>query len=120
MEDGDFFASGAQLEGEGVTLVFSGNRPGAFWTAAKTQLNLSAPTAGPLQGLLIVSRAQGNDNVRITSTQGTLNGVIYAPTTGMTVSAGSEISAPRVVCANLSLTLGSTLEITGADVPKDG
>jgi hypothetical protein len=120
MEDGDFFASGAQLEGEGVTLVFSGNRPGAFWTAAKTQLNLSAPTAGPLQGLLIVSRAQGNDNVRITSTQGTLNGVIYAPTTGMTVSAGSEISVPRVVCANLSLTLGSTLEITGADVPKDG
>ena len=119
MEDGDFFVSGAQLEGQGVTLIFSGSRPGAFWTAAKTQLNLSAPTEGPLQGLLIVSRAEGSDNVRITSTQGTLNGVIYAPATGMSVSAASEISVPRVVCANLSLTLGSTLEVTGADVPKE-
>jgi hypothetical protein len=120
MEDGDFFASGAQLEGEGVTLVFSGARPGAFWTAANTQLSLSAPTEGPLQGLLIVSRAEGNDNIRINSTQGTLNGVIYAPATGMALSAGSEISVPRVVCANLSLTLSSTLEVTGADVPKEG
>jgi hypothetical protein len=73
-----------------------------------------------LQGLLIVSRAQGNDNIRINSTQGTLNGVIYAPTTGMVVGASSEISVLRVVCANLSLTLGSTLQVTGADVPKDG
>jgi hypothetical protein len=49
-----------------------------------------------------VSRADGNDNIRITSTQGPLNGVIYAPATGMALSAGSEISVPRVVCANLS------------------
>jgi hypothetical protein len=119
MEDGDFFVSGAQLEGEGITLVFSGSRPGAFWTTAKTQLKLSAPTEGDLQGLLIVSRAQGSDNVRINSTQGTLNGVIYAPATGMSVGAGSEVSVPRVVCANLSVTLGSTLEVTGADVPKE-
>jgi hypothetical protein len=67
-----------------------------------------------------VSRAEGNDNIRINSTQGTLNGVIYAPTTGMAVGAGSEISVSRVLCANLSLTLASTMEVTGADVPKDG
>jgi hypothetical protein len=117
MQDGDFFMSGAQVEGEGVTLFFTGARPGAFWTAAGTQLDLSAPTAGPLEGLLIVSQAQSGDNVRLTSTQGTLNGTIYAPRTGVSVSAGSDVSVPRVVCANIGLTLNSTLSITGTDVP---
>jgi hypothetical protein len=56
MEDGDFFASGAQLEGEGVTLVFSGSKPGAFWTAPKLSSACPHQLTGLCKDSLIVSR----------------------------------------------------------------
>lgn len=114
MNNGDFFVSGAKLEGKGVTIVQSGTNPGKFWTAHGAQLDLAAPTEGILKDLVIVSRAKGVNTVMvyIGGTTGKLVGTIYAPEAGVGILHTADVSVTRVICLNLWIN-GSALEVTG-------
>jgi hypothetical protein len=116
MNGGDFFVSGARLKGEGVTIVMGGAQPGAFWCAAGAQLDLSAPTDGPLRNIVLVARARGGRGMQLDGTKGQLKGLVYAPQATASLSAKSNVTLDRLFCANLSLTLSSRLHITGQDL----
>jgi hypothetical protein len=116
---GDFAVWHSRLIGEGVTIVLlPGDKPaGSFNTQFGAQVELSAPTTGPLQNLVILSAAKGNGQISMQDTQGMIKGTIYGPQAEMKLSGGSRVSVTRVICNNLSLVLKAALEITGADMP---
>ncbi len=117
---GDFAVwNGTKLIGEGVTIVMlpGAKEAGSFNTQFGAQVQLSAPTEGPLQGLAVLSGAQNGDKISFQATQGQIRGAIYAPQAGLKLSSDSRVSITRAVVANLSLVLKAALEITGADMP---
>lgn len=114
---GDFFVSGALVQGKDVTIVLAGEKPGRFWTAGGARLDLSAPTEGPMQNLLLVSRAEGWNMLQIDDTKGRFKGLVYAPAAGVGVSAGSQLIFDRIICANLGLALSSQMQVTGKATP---
>ena len=116
MNGGDFFVSGALVQGKGVTIVMSGAKPGMFWIAGNARLDLSAPTEGSLKNLLVVSRSEGWNKLQFSSAKGRFKGLIYAPKAGVGVS-GSDLTFDRLICANLGLTLEANVQITGEPVP---
>lgn len=110
---GDFFVSGAHLHGAGVTIVMSGARPGAFWCASGARLDLSAPTEGPLQNIVLIARAHNDRGVQFDGTKGQLKGLVYLPQATANLSAGADVTLDRLFCSSLGLALGSQLHITG-------
>ena len=114
---GDFFVSGALLQGKDVTIVMAGAQPGRFWTAAGAQLDLTAPTQGVLKNLLLISRAKGWNMLQLGGGEGHFNGLVYAPKAGIGISAGAKLRFDRVVCANFSVDLGSNVTVTGKPTP---
>lgn len=90
------------MAGTGVTLVllsstsFTGN----------AALNLSAPTSGTYNGILIYQPSSNTDNLSLTGNAGsTLKGIIYAPASKVTFTgnSGSNVYADFVV-KSLTLT----------------
>ncbi len=114
----DFAVWHSRLIGEGVTIVMvpSDKEAGSFSTQFGAQVQLSAPTSGPLQGLVVLSAAKG-DKISFQATEGQIRGTIYGPEAGLKLSSDSRVSLTRAVVSNLGLVLKSTLEITGADMP---
>ncbi len=111
---GDFFVSGAHLQGPGVTIVMSGAEPGAFWCASGAQLDLSAPTEGPLRDIVLIARAQkGGRGLQLDGARGRLKGLVYSPRATASLSAKSEVTLDRLFCSSLGLTLGAQLHVTG-------
>lgn len=119
---GDFAVwNDSKLVGQGVTIVMmpGAKEAGSFNTQFGVQMQLSAPTEGPLQGLAVLSAAKG-DKISFQATRGTIQGTIYGPQAGLKVSSESRVSVTRAVVANLSLVLQGALEITGADILGNG
>jgi hypothetical protein len=116
MNGGDFFVSGARLEGEGVTIVMSGQQPGAFWCAAGAQLDLTPPTTGPLQNIVLIARAQNGRGIQLDGATGQMKGLVYSPTATASLSAKADVTLDRLFCSSLSLALGSQLHITGQNL----
>lgn len=116
MNGGDFFFSDAAVTGEGVTIVLAGEKPGGFWTAAGTRLNLTPPQDGPLKGIVILSRAEGWNRIQIGQTEGRIQGLIYAPKAGLSIGHKSTVTVDRIICANLGVSAESALTVTGAPV----
>ena len=114
---GDFFISGARLQGKGVTIVMAGAQPGRFWTAAGAQIDLSAPSDGVLKNLLLISRAKGWNMLQLGGGEGHFKGLVYAPEAGIGISAGTKLTFDRVICANFSVDLGSDVTVTGKPTP---
>ena len=119
---GDFAVWHSRLIGEGVTIVLvPGAKPaGSFNTQFGAQVQLSAPTTGPLQNLVILSAAKGNGQVSMQDTEGQIKGTIYGPQAEVKLSGDkTRVSVTRIICNNLSLVLKAALEVTGADMPGD-
>lgn len=117
--DGDFFINEAQLEGTGVTIVMSGQRPGKLLWATGAQVRLSAPTEGSLKDILIVSAgtAQGSEtDVGFNGAKAMLRGTIYAPRGRVGAYFKANVTVGHVICANLMMNTGSTLFVVGAAV----
>ncbi len=110
---GDFFVSGARLQGQGGTIAMSGAQPGAFWCASGVQLDLSAPTQGPLRNIVLVARAHNNRGLQLDGAQGQLKGLVYAPQATASLSSKSDVTMDRLFCSSLGLTLGAQLHVTG-------
>lgn len=120
---GDFFVSGARLSGQGVTIVMSGARPGAFWCASGAQIELSAPSEGALRNIVLIARARNDRGIQFDGGQVQMKGLVYSPQATASLSAKADVSLDRLFCSSLGLALGSKLRITGQNLslqaPKD-
>ena len=114
--DGDLFVSGATLTGQGVTILMSGDAPGKVLLANGCSLNLSAPKAGALKDLLLVSWRASQDNdtdIALTGATAMLDGVVYAPQGCVGASSKAKVTAAAVVTYSLILNTGATLDVLG-------
>ncbi len=121
--NGDFSAIGPTVEGQGVTIVMAGDKPGALSFSLGAKFNASAPTSGKLKDLLVISRASGTfaSGVSFASAQGNMQGILYAPTSSVSVQNSTGIKVSKIIALNVSVTSGS-MEVTGlpaANAPAD-
>lgn len=113
---GDLEVFRATLEGDGVTIIMSGNRPGSIFFSS-CQIRLTAPKMGPLKRLLLVSTpAQEADTHCITmyDVKAALDGAIYAPGGGVQIDSSSQVTTTALVCQQLWLIEKASLKVTGA------
>jgi Putative Flp pilus-assembly TadE/G-like len=69
-----FVVDDAQIVGDGVTIVLADDRVKLFWTGAK--LRISAPTSGPLAGIVLTGTRDPVDH-NFTNSTIDLHGVVY-------------------------------------------
>ena len=84
--------------------------------ANNCNMNLSAPRAGALKDLVLVSwrAVQENDtSVSLSAVTAILDGVIYVPQGSVGLSANAKVTAGAVLSYSLSLNTGATLDVTG-------
>lgn len=105
-EKGISIASGATLKGTGVTLVFTNfsspfnsTKVGTFSAAGGATIQLSAPTSGTWEGILMYqdSRTAEKSTMSMTVTGNTLSayeGTIYAPSNEVKFTGNSSMSTP--------------------------
>ena len=92
------------MTGTGVTLVLLGSTSTSL--TGNSALNLTAPTSGPYDGILIDQPSSNANALSLTGNSGsTLEGIIYAPSAAVTMTgnSGSNIYADFVV-GSLTLT----------------
>ncbi|BCM91596.1 hypothetical protein IAD21_03471 [Abditibacteriota bacterium] len=113
--NGDFSAIGPTIEGEGVTIVMAGNKPGSLRFSLGARLNASAPTSGKLKDLLIISRAGGDfagDVAFASAGNSELKGIIYAPNTAFSTQYTRNVTVSKIIAKNVSVTSGN-VTVTG-------
>lgn len=113
--NGDFDAIGPTIEGEGVTIVMAGDKPGALNFSLGARFKASAPTSGKLKDLLFISRAAGNlaRGISFAQAQGDMQGLLYAPNSSVLVLSQSQVRVSKVIAYNVDVT-GSRMEVTGS------
>lgn len=118
IHNGDVFLDGAEVDGRDVTIILYGKEPGCFTVRGTSQVKLSAPREGPLQNLLVVVGGR-QDGLQVTFDEAVteLDGVIYAPVSGVALFSGAQVKASAVVAWSLTLLEKSRLEVTGQRVP---
>jgi Flp pilus assembly protein TadG len=103
--DGSLSLTGnVSMTGTGVTLVLLGSTSTSL--TGNSALNLTAPTSGPYDGILIDQPSSNANALSLTGNSGsTLEGIIYAPSAAVTMTgnSGSNICADFVV-GSLTLT----------------
>jgi hypothetical protein len=94
----------------GVTLYFPNGGISMSGTGA---INLTAPSSGPYNGILIW-RPAGNSSPAALSggSSETLNGIVYVPGAALTYSGGSNTTAPNttIVCSSLTMSGNSYID----------
>jgi len=105
-------ASTVTLTGTNVTLVLLGSST----FPANTAMNLTAPTTGTYNGVLIYQPLSNTNSLALTENSGaTLNGIVYAPGAAVTITgnSGSSIFAD-FVSQSLSLVGPATFNDYGS------
>jgi Flp pilus assembly protein TadG len=119
IEGGDFrINSNAQISGDGVVFYLAQGISLQF--SGTATLDLSAPTSGPYEGLLIFgSRNSTGVSHTINGNVGsTLDGAIYAPTSHLTVSGSAQTSAngcTQFVTGTVTFTGSGSINISCED-----
>ena len=115
--NGDFSAIGPTVEGEGVTIVMAGDKPGALSFSLGATFNASAPTKGRLKDLLVVSRASGTfaSGLSFAVASGRLKGIVYAPNSSVSLSSKAQVQVSKIIAQSVDVT-GSFLDVTGNEV----
>lgn len=109
LEGGLSLGGTASLSATGPVTLYIPN--GGITMAGGTSVNLSAPTSGPYQGILIWQPSSNSTNPATIvggATQG-LNGLIYMPTTKVTYTGNSAATTATFVV--YTLTLKGTVDI---------
>jgi hypothetical protein len=107
MSGGDFVSNGGTVNGTGVTIVLTGSAAVTFNGGVE---NLTAPTSGNTQGMVIYQPA--SDTSAMTMNGGdpgtcplsgapSFSGAVYAPSAAMTVD-GTEWSPSTIVAGSIS------------------
>lgn len=120
--DGDLWIqNGCKIDGQGVTILMAGDRPGQMTVGHETVMELSAPTDGPLQG--VVFGHTGRDKSTIFwGGEVKLKGLIYVPTSDWQVLNTAKVEVGAVVCNTMKVSNGGKLTVTGefrVPVPKE-
>ncbi len=104
---GDFVMHGGQLTGSGVTIVLEN---GAIDWNGNAQPNLSAPTSGPYQGLLIDAPVSNTNTMRINgNSNSTLTGTVLLPGAAIVVN-GNNSQLQKTD----SQLIGYTVDLSGS------
>jgi hypothetical protein len=114
INNGDFSAIGPTVEGEGVTIVMGGAKPGALDFSLSARFNASAPTSGKMKDLLVISRMNNPlaSGIRFAVAQARLKGILYSPNAPISVQSKSSVQVGKVIARALDVT-ASTVDITG-------
>lgn len=103
--------SQAVISGQGVTLIFTGSSPSTIANVAiagGASLNLTAPTSGTFQGILMYqdSRANLADNSISGNAGSKLQGAVYFPKQSVTFTGNSSMQSEclRLVALRLKFT----------------
>lgn len=117
--NGDFSAIGPTIEGQGVTIVMAGDKPGMLSFSLGAKFNASAPESGKLKDLLVISRAAGTfaTGVSFASAQGDMKGILYTPTSSVSVQSKSSVAVSKIIALNVDVT-GAQLNVTGSEEPN--
>jgi hypothetical protein len=112
IENGNFSIGGrSQITGAGVTFYFVNG--GTLKLAGNASLTLSAPTDGPLSGILYFgSRTSAGANPKITGTSAsTLRGAIYMPASDIAFAGNSSTTngCTQVIARTVTFTGSSSL-----------
>ncbi|MGH8011622.1 MAG: hypothetical protein ACREQ4_03870, partial [Candidatus Binataceae bacterium] len=105
----------ATLSGSGVTFFLNGAAYAPVVLSGDARVNLSAPVAGPLKGILFFqdrSVAPGDsadDSVIIGEPGSTFDGALYFPTTGLTYAGDSSASGYTFLIADRITITGNSV-----------
>jgi len=111
----------ATLSGSGVTLVFTGS--GSNWGTASIGsnaiVNLSAPTSGSTQGIVIYGDRNMPAGTAFSFTGGstqTFNGAIYLPKAALSYSGGdgTTTSCTKIIADTVTFTGNSNVQVNCA------
>ena len=116
--NGDFTAIGPTIEGQGVTIVMAGDKPGTLGFSLGAKFNASAPTSGKLKDLLVISRASGTfaTGVSFATAQGNMKGILYTPNSSVSVQPKSLVTVGKIIALNVDVT-NAQLNVTGLTAP---
>lgn len=109
--NGTFSVSGgAALSGSGVTFYLP--QGGSVSISGGGILNLKAPTSGPFNGILFYEdRSDTQSGLISGGANSTLQGIIYFPNAGLTLSGGTDSQTyASIIAGSLSFSGGTVLE----------
>ena len=128
IKDADFHLdSNSSLEGDGVGIYLTNNATLHF--DSNTQVDLSAPTTGPMAGMLIFQdRADSGTNSIDSNAVAKLEGTIYMPSGVLSSDSNTNITGSSaftiIIAGQMILDSNATLEFNtdydDSDVPLPG
>jgi hypothetical protein len=98
---------GGNVTGSGVSIITSGTFSVG---AGYSNVTLTAPTSGTLQGLVVASNGVGGANFSEGASGNSLSGVFYFPSAPITLSGAGSVGNGSGQCLEL---IGSTISLTG-------
>lgn len=126
IDQGSFSVAGnATINGTGVTIVFTSSTGNNWATpsfSSNSNINLTAPTTGPLAGMVIYADRNMPVGTAFKMAGGStqnLSGVIYVPKAALTYAGGSGASngCTQIVADTLTWTGNSNLALNCAGYP---
>jgi hypothetical protein len=117
-------SGGSTLTGTGVTFYVTGgpgHSYGAVDLSGGTNLQLSAPTTGPLAGILFYQDPSITSPAASSLSGGTdtiFNGALYFPTSAVNYSGGAASAYTILVSKTVSITGGTTLNSNYSSLPN--
>jgi Flp pilus assembly protein TadG len=115
-------AGNATLSGTGVTLVFTGygtNHWGTASIGSNANVNLTAPTSGPTQGIVIYGDRNMQPGTAFSLTGGStqsFTGAIYLPQAALSYSGGNgtTTSCTKIIADTVTFTGNSNVQVNCA------
>lgn len=120
LKDGSLtIGMGAELDGQGVTLVLGGDQPGVVNSAPWSKTDLSAPTEGDLKGFVLISYGGQGAKQPWHWLKGytKLSGNVYVPKGALELWTDKPFIATRVVCGFFGIFTKELVLLTGAAPP---
>lgn len=114
--DGDLAVLAANLTGDGVCLLFTGEKAGQLALSNDCTCKLTAPAEGDLAGLAVVSLAK-EAAVSFNACRAEVQGTLYAPNGLVQSLFKADATVSRVVSAHVTLNVDAKLVVTG-EPPK--
>jgi Flp pilus assembly protein TadG len=124
IENGQLDTNGYTLQGQNLTIVFSGSNSGSYEhipTGGGT-LNIDAPTSGDWSGVAIYQDPKLTNNVNISAAGNSptwdISGLVYLPHSSVTLSGAVNKSASGATCFEMvidNITINGTGDIFAHD-----
>ena len=114
VKNGNLDWQNGSISGTGVTIFMTGTSPGTIKINGNMTVNLSAPTSGPYEGLVIYQDRTLTAPPSHTFNGGAgmnFNGSIYLPGSAVTYAGGSSTSITALIADTIEFTGNSTFGV---------